>query len=123
MTSDLRTPNSVFHLGHLALELQLHHFHVTKSFPSCVFIYQQTLKAQSSEFINPLSFKQCLILYLFFFNHLLSQDRQQQVKHLMPIKTYIAECLDKIQGVIRGTQLCINSVLTVLYLCFVSFII
>ena len=30
------------------------------------------------------------------------QDRQQQVKHLMPIKTYIAECLDKIQGVIRG---------------------
>jgi hypothetical protein len=32
----------------------------------------------------------------------LLQDRQQQVKHLMPIKTYIAECLDKIQGVIRG---------------------
>ena len=31
-----------------------------------------------------------------------TQDRQQQVKHLMPIKTYIAECLDKIQGVIRG---------------------
>ena len=36
----------------------------------------------------------------------LLQDRQQQVKHLMPIKTYIAECLDKIQGVIRGI-LCI----------------
>ncbi|XP_046853333.1 mediator of RNA polymerase II transcription subunit 1-like isoform X2 [Xenia sp. Carnegie-2017] len=35
-------------------------------------------------------------------------DRQKQVKQSLPIKTYIAECLDKIQGVIRENNLTVT---------------
>ena len=31
------------------------------------------------------------------------QERQQQVNNLAPVKTYISECLDKLQSAMTGT--------------------
>ena len=40
------------------------------------------------------------ILLLFYF----VQERQQKVENFAPIKSYISECLDKLQNAMKGTN-------------------